>query len=176
TATSGVVITNASGGTHAFGPLTLSGANAGDFTVAANLCADAPLAPGERCVIAVDFKPQALGPRTAVLTTTFGVRAVPVRIELSGIGTAPVLVVEPKAVDFGPADVGTTVEKTLTLSNAGAGALVVGTVVLRSGTPDFVVGADACSGHTLQKSEKCEVVLRFSPSAPGARNGELAVA
>ena len=179
TASSGVVITNASTATLAFGPVTITGAHAGDFTVTANLCADgplAPLAPGARCVIAVDFKPGALGPRTAILTTTFGVRAVPVVIELVGIGVAPVLVVEPEAVDFGPADVGTTVEKTLTLSNGGAGALVVGTVVLRSGTPDFTVGDDGCGGKTLQASETCEVVLRFTPSAPGSRNGELAVA
>ncbi|WP_018681103.1 choice-of-anchor D domain-containing protein [Actinokineospora enzanensis] len=75
-------------------------------------------------------------------------------------------------VDFGPVTVGHTATRTVSLSHKGFGPLPIGSLAL-TGSGDFSLGADACSGHVLHSGESCEVSLRFTPSTAGDRAAVL---
>jgi hypothetical protein len=83
----------------------------------------------------------------------------------------PTLVADP--VDFGPADIGSTLTRTATLRVEGAGPVTVASIAV-DGT-DFTAGPDTCAGTTLHREGTCLAGVAFSPSAAGARAGRLLV-
>ena len=67
----------------AFSNISISGANAGDFSIGSNTCS-ASLAGGESCLVTVVFTPKSSGPRSAALTLTDNANCSPQQITLSG--------------------------------------------------------------------------------------------
>ncbi len=76
---------------------------------------------------------------------------------------------------FGARAVGSTSgTRTITLTNAGAGSLGIGTAELSgSDSGDFVVVVDGCSGITVAVGGACSFDIRFEPSATGDRSATL---
>jgi hypothetical protein len=71
-------------------------------------------------------------------------------------------------VPFGDVTLATTDTQTVTVTNDGAGALVLGTVGgLDPLDAPFAVANDSCSGQTLTKAASCTFDVTFSPTATG---------
>jgi hypothetical protein len=78
----------------------------------------------------------------------------------------------PATVDFGSVTVGAAGSRTVTLTNAGEGPVVVNGAALKAGGP-FSVAADGCVQKVLATGETCDVTVAFSPGAAGAAGATL---
>ena len=181
-----VTITNTGANPQVVGPLSITGPNAADFTIdPTSTCTSAPLPPGGSCVVYVRFTPGGTGSRSASLAGTFA--GTPFTVPLLGSGTPttttppttiplPTVSIQPSPVDFGVVDLGAApVSRTATVTNQGPGVLVISGVALRSGTPDFALASQDCTGRSLTAGASCTVGVTFAPTVLGARNGEVAV-
>ena len=72
----------------AISSVALSGAHPKDFAVAATDCLDAPVSPGNKCVIRITFRPASAGTRTAGMVIADNGPGSPYTIELVGIGVS----------------------------------------------------------------------------------------
>ena len=88
-ATKKLTVTNNGPGTlEIFGTPQILGANAGDFTIIVNGCEFTSLAPGQSCALEINFKPSALGLRTAYVSfiTNLANPNLEKQVPLSGTG------------------------------------------------------------------------------------------
>ncbi|MGX7829332.1 choice-of-anchor D domain-containing protein [Actinokineospora sp. 24-640] len=83
----------------------------------------------------------------------------------------PAIAADP--VDFGAAEVGTTLNRTATLRVVGAGPLRIASITVDGA--DFTPGADTCVGVALHRLGECLAGVAFTPTAPGPRAGRLVV-
>lgn len=95
-------------------------------------------------------------------------------VDLLGGATMPDLVIDPDSVNFGAADVGSTVEEQVDLYNAGDAPLQVTSIT----TTDAVFGFGLASSLPLEipAGAREAVTLTFSPTTTGTWSGELQVA
>ena len=178
-----VTVSNSGASAAGIGPVTITGANAGDF-VPANPCAPS-LAAGANCEISVSFRPavgSAPGARSATLNV---VGATPSTVALSGAATQASVSV-PTSVNFGSQLAGTAgASEPIAVANSSSGAfagpLVVSSVT-KSGTNagDFAVTADGCTGSSTPPGGNCSLQVEFKPvpastcgSGNGARSASL---
>jgi hypothetical protein len=91
-----------------------------------------------------------------------------------GRGT-PVLGISPASLAFGNVPVGqTSAAQTLTLSNTGTGNLTLGALALSgANAAEFALGADTCSSQNLPPAATCIVDVSLTPTATGARTGQI---
>jgi FG-GAP-like repeat len=82
----------------------------------------------------------------------------------------PIPVLTPTSLKFANQVIGSTsAAKTVTLANIGTATLNIGSVTTGG---DFAVASSTC-GPSLAVGKKCKVKVNFTPSAPGARTGDL---
>ena len=156
----------------------LAGTDPGDFT-ATNNCT-ATVIPGKTCTISVGFKPTASGARSATLAIASNGGNQTVTLSGTGSGSptvsldAPVggLTYPDTTVGAPPSDA--TNMPTVTLTNTGAGALNISAITVSN---DFVRdSAGTCLPNTaIAAGQKCTLVVKFSPTAAGARSGGLTI-
>jgi len=91
------------------------------------------------------------------------------------VAGAPVLGINPASLAFGNVSVGqTSAAQTLTLSNTGTGNLTLGTLALSgANAAEFALGADTCSSQSLAPAANCTVDVSLTPTATGARTGQI---
>lgn len=156
---------------------SITGTNAGDFSVVdPNVCSS-QVPPGGSCIISVAFSPTALGSRSATLTAT-SPSATSVSATLSGTSVTPAnLSISPTSFDFGTVTVSqTSAQKVFTVSNSGqasSGNLFVGLSGNSAG--DFNVVTTTCNGVSLGQGQSCTVTVTFGPTATGSRSATLSV-
>jgi hypothetical protein len=182
-------------------PLSISGANAGDFALAAGTTCTANLSlaaanaggtGGGSCVMAVTFTPSAVGQRTATLQVTDNsgeVSGTTQMVTLTGTGVAPAAALSAPSVTFASPQIeGTTsAAQSVTLTNTGQAPLVL------SGAPLSITGANAgdfalAAGTTCIANlslaaanaggtggGSCVIALTFAPVAVGPRAATLQV-
>ncbi|HEY6140237.1 MAG TPA: choice-of-anchor D domain-containing protein [Thermoanaerobaculia bacterium] len=126
------------------------------------------LAPNESCSVAVVFAPAGGGTQAADIAVE--TNAGTTKISLSGEGKA-IPPVDLGPTDFGRAQVGTAVERTVRFMNSGAMPLSMKAAV----SAPFEIADDACAG-TIAPGGNCEVRLRFRPATGGSATGELRLA
>ena len=83
----------------------------------------------------------------------------------------------PASQNFGSQPVGgTSAAQTFTISNAGTGSLILGSLSI-TGTSgsDFTKQNDNCSGQTLAPSATCTVDAKFAPASPGSKSASLSI-
>ncbi len=85
-ATQSITVTNSGSASLAVSSASVSGTNAGDFTLV-NGCT-ASVAPGSNCSIAVTFDPSAAGARTATLSIADNASGSPQTVAVSGTGSS----------------------------------------------------------------------------------------
>ncbi len=172
-------------------PLTLSvalaGTNPGDFTASA---CPATLAATASCTVNVAFKPTATGARSAVLRFTDNSNNVAGSIQevgLSGTGTQTAITATPNPVAFGNSRVpallvsGTTVTKTVSVTNSGTAPLSITTSSIGAATTssfpgDYTIAANSCLNTTRAVgSAACTITIRFGARARGTRNATLII-
>ncbi|MGH9121591.1 MAG: choice-of-anchor D domain-containing protein, partial [Acidimicrobiales bacterium] len=160
---------------------TAFGPNPTDFVPyqPGSTCSSLPITinAGNSCTIVFAFKPTVAGPESAgrVLGGTFSNS--PVSLALQGTGTVtPAIQFSPPSEAFGNVTLGTSTNKTVTVTNVGNGPLVFtpGSVTLGGLNVDqFGVVNDTCSGATLSPAATCKVVVDFAPTIPGSSVANL---
>jgi hypothetical protein len=155
--------------------LTVTGANASEFARTGTCAANGTVNPNATCTIIMTFTPAALGARSAtvnVISNAQGTVALPV----SGTGMAPptaaVTLIPPNGVTFVDTQVGaTSAMQTVVISNTGNAPLTLQSV---TATAEFTA-SHAC-GASIAAGMNCQVGVRFTPAAAGARTGSLSIA
>jgi hypothetical protein len=164
-------------------PMTLgnggiSGTGASSYEKTADTCSSATLEVGSSCQVSVRFTPASVGDKTADFTIADNSPTSPHVISLTGTGIAPVATLSKTAIDFGNRLVGTTSTSSgFAIKNTGAGSLVIGTPTIagpNSAEFAFAPGSN-CAGASLAAGSTCQILVRFSPSATGARSATVSI-
>jgi uncharacterized protein YjiK len=152
------------------GSLQFSVSNGGSFSLAA----------GASRTLAVSYTPASQASHTATLTIASNDPDQPsAAVSLTGTGTAalvPDVASNPTSVAFPSTEVGTVIDRTVTLSNAGTGTLSVSsTTISGSGASHFSIVAGGGT-FNLASGATRNVSVRFRPQSLGTANASLVVA
>ncbi len=175
TKTETVTITNEGDLDLGINSVSVSGADAIDFTVN-NSCTT--LAGGESCTVDVTFAPSTDGARSAQLDiASTDEDEANVAVALSGTGElepTPEIDVTSDGTDFSAVNIGETANGTITVTNTGNGPLSVNNVTL-DGDSAFSVDGTACIGAILATDESCTVNVGFNPGSEGDFSGNVTI-
>ena len=163
--TKALTVTNSGSAT-----LNITGANAsGDFALVSSFCS--ALAPGASCSANVTFSPTASGARSGAIIISSNAASSPTTVQLTGTGTTGITV-STSSLTFAAQGISTTSpSQTITVSNFGAAALTISSVVASG---DF--GATNDCSVPLTTGASCHIQVTFTPSAAGNRTGTLTIA
>ncbi|HEY2667714.1 MAG TPA: choice-of-anchor D domain-containing protein [Actinomycetota bacterium] len=175
-----VVATNTTNNTYMVTAApSITGPNAGDFTIAAgNTCtASSTLGPKASCTMTIQFKPAGTGTRSATVALPVNDNAAPHTAILTGVGQAVAPTFGPPSAAFGAAFVHqVTKPVNFSLTNVTGAPVTVNSVKLGQPNPsDFIIGSDTCSGATVPDAGSCTVSVSFDPTTIGARSSNLSV-
>jgi hypothetical protein len=153
--------------------VSLTGANAADFTLAAGDCQGATVAAFGSCQISVSFLPTAAGQRNASVSITDNTIASPQQVFLSGRGTFVKLV--PSALNFGSVKAGSiSAPQTITVINTSVSAVGINGIVVTGAEAGDFQESNTC-GRVLAAAASCSIIVRFVPTVTGARAATLDV-
>jgi hypothetical protein len=141
--------------------ISMAGGAAGAFGGSQN-CQGNTLAPGASCQITYTFSPTAPGVVTATTGGTVNDQAF--SFSMRGEGLAPRFRITPFAFDFGPVDVGTSEQRSVSVTNMGLAPVVVS---MTGGAAGVFGGSQNCQSNTLAPGVSCQITYTFSPTAPG---------
>ena len=166
-----VTLTNDGNTTIHVSSATLTGSGA--FSVAANTCSGAALAPGGACTLQVGFAPPSLGSFTATLSLSDDASNSPQTVALSGSGVQPAVSLSASSLAFGNQVVGSkSANKAIVLTNSGTDTLNIGAAT--AGLP-FAIAADGCSNTALAPGASCTIQVDYAPAATGPSSGALSI-
>lgn len=163
----GATITLSNPGTDV---LTISSlaTGSGDFTVLAS--APIVLAPGGSTAFTVLFTPSIEATVSDTLTIVSDAATSPTTVALTGTGVAPAIAVDPPALSFGDVRVGTTVTRTVTVSNPGTDTLTISSI-----TADGAFAAATAAPLLVAPGDTAAIDVDFTPPAVGAATGTLTI-
>ena len=105
-----------------------------EFELVQDSCTDRLVEPQQSCVAEVVFSPGEMGERGAALEVHAEMPDSPARLELAGVGIAPLVALSPSTLSFGSQDVATTSgAKTITVRNSGTAPLEIEGLGLEGG-------------------------------------------
>ena len=160
-----LLVTNTGSGDLVVESVTITGVNATNFAITNNTCV-APLAPAVTCTVDVTFTPNATGVRLAsVVIATNAVVAPTVFVALSGTGQAVTATTTATIANarFGRVLRGTSVTKTVLVTNTGANPLVITAAFVGAA---FTVNLGTCA-TPVRVGRTCKLNVTFSPVAVG---------
>lgn len=129
------------------------------------------ISPQNACAIYVSFTPAQAKNYMGTLSITDDGPASPHVVKLTGSGPAPAAVLSTASLSFGSEIIGsTTTAQTVTLTNPGQDSLTF-TSIAASG--DFAQTNNCLGG--VKVGSKCTIAVKFTPTASGARTGELTI-
>jgi hypothetical protein len=161
--------------------VALTGADAGSFRKPPEFdkCSGATVPVGGWCNVAVRFRPDGVGSKSAMLEFTDDALGSPHRVTLVGTGTpGPWLTESPQGLKFGRVHVGTTTAtKTVTLTNTGSASMKISAISVGGANPgDFVGLSETCTALAgLGPDQSCSAQIAFRPTATGARQAHLTI-
>lgn len=147
--------------------LRISGANAADFMLLGPPMPQT-IGPGDSLGITVRFTPSARGRRVATLTATTS-DGESVQILLEGTGLSGELAFTASAYDFGQVEVGSSVDRSVTITNRGNAPATISS--LTASGPFTVLSNMA--GVTIDPGASTTTLVRFSPTTTGSQVGAL---
>jgi hypothetical protein len=162
--------------------VAITGADERDFAVTSQMCTRAPIAPRERCLIQLEFRPRAPGRRAAQLVITDNAPGNPHRVALSGsvyeAPATPGVKVAPGALNFGSALVGRArIPEHVQVTSVGTAPLQVSRVTLDgANVEDFRIVEETCSRSPVRQDTSCTISVEFGPRAVGTRSAVLVIA
>ena len=172
-----VTMTNTGNATLSVTGVSVTGANAGDFSQT-NTCGSS-LAAGAKCTISVTFAPTAAGARSASVSITDNAANSPQSIPLSGTGVAaaPVASLTPAGgLNFASQTIGTTsAAQAITLANTGNASLSISGITLTGADPGDFSETNTC-GSSVAAGAKCTISVTFTPAATGTLTASISVA
>lgn len=133
----------------------------------------AELSAGAFCTVTVTATSDNYDTRKAQLQITSNDPKKPLyTVSLKARAKPPKISRKPGSVNFGRVSLGTSVDRTLTITNKGVTDLTFGTLVVAGDNPgDFSFAPAACP--TLAREEPCVLTVTFTPSASGKRAAVL---
>jgi hypothetical protein len=160
---------------------TLTGNDAGDFTITADGCNTKVLTPSATCTITVQFAPTTAGAKRATLSVT-GTPGGTAVSQLSGTALADSsLAIDPTSKDFNSVTISTNgssfATATFVISNPGGvatgvpSAAVTGTDAGQFSIPAATNGCTAA----IPAMGSCMLTVRFAPTATGLKSASLSV-
>ena len=156
---------------------TITGGNAGDFSISNNQCPSS-LAAGSQCYVQIAFTPTAVGPRSSTLQVTDSAPGSPQTLSLFGTGQTPVqtLGLEYSALVFGTQTVGTTsgVMTNYIYNNGNAAISFSSFNITGTNASEFTISTNEC-GSSLAAGSYCYVQLTFTPAGTGQRVANLQI-
>jgi hypothetical protein len=171
-----VTLTNTGTATLILNSISITGANAGDFSQT-NTCGRS-VAAGSNCIITVIFAPTGTGIRSASLSVADNAPTSPQRASLSGAGAGPAVTFSPTSLTFGVRRLGTrSATQRITLSNTGNAALTITNIAITGGNAEDFSQTNTCplSPSMLAAGKNCSLSVTFEPTAPGIRTASLSV-
>ena len=152
--------------------LAFGGAQAAEFSLAADACSGRRLAPGESCSVTVAFRTSVGGVRTGTLEVSDGYGSAG-SAALTGTGGTVVFTLTPPGVGFGARILGASAETLAVLRNTGTMPsgeinsfnLCTGSLAGLPCAPEFESLSANCG--TLSPGGSCTVQLRFTPVVLG---------
>jgi IPT/TIG domain-containing protein len=187
-ATTDVTITNSGLAQLNITSITLTGADAGQYTIGAPTSGTAcplgasNLAAGANCKVGVAFAPTSTGLKNANVSVADDAAASPQTVPLTGTGTVPAVTFAPVNVPFGNQRVGTTSAKTdVTITNSGLAQLNINSIgLIGTDTSQFALGAPTSGTpcpllgpSNLAAGANCKVGVTFAPTTSGAKTASL---
>jgi hypothetical protein len=157
--------------------VSISGANASDFTVADNCPSSLPA--GNLCFIYVTFTPSVTGLRSAQLLLSYGPNGGTTIIPLSGFGlaaTASLAITPSPALFQQAAAIGYTVYTSINITNTGTENVTLSKVAIGGmDRPDFGIQNNNCpmGPAPLAPGYSCSIEIAFTPKALGIRLANL---
>lgn len=141
----------------------------GDFAETDDCTTGVPSAGS--CTFSVTFTPTAPGVRSGAVVIQDDAAGSPHKINLSGTGFGQDASLAPTSLTFPSQPIGTTsTAQTVTLTNSGNAPLAISNV---QATGDYAQ-TNNCPG-SLNPGSGCTIIITFSPTVAGARNGTLSV-
>jgi Abnormal spindle-like microcephaly-assoc'd, ASPM-SPD-2-Hydin/Beta-propeller repeat len=149
-------------------PLLISSiTTSGDFSETDNCSPSVPA--GGTCTFNVTFKPTAPGSRFGTILIQDNAVGTPHFINLSGVGSTPVVSLSATSLSFGSEQVNaTSTAQTLTLTNTGNATLNLSII---AATGNFAETNNCAASIALGAS--CQVQVTFTPTTGGALTGSL---
>lgn len=160
--------------------ISITGANAGEFSESDNCGAPTVLAPSKSCTISVIFTPTASGLQQATLLSTDNAPGSPQSVQLSGVGLTPpppkpAVTLTPSGVLFSTITQGTSsAPATVTLMNSGNAALHITSVMVGGNNSNDFSSTNNCIG-TFAAGNGCIISVTFAPLAAGERTETIAL-
>jgi hypothetical protein len=170
-------VTNTGGSSLTVGTLSLSGANANQFSKSSDNCSGQVVAGGGSCTVQVTFSPTSTGAKSGTLNIPSDApNNTNLTATLTGTDTEANISVDLSTKNYGALNVGSTSAQTFTITNSGTASLVIGTVAI-SGTnaAEFVKGTDTCNGQTVAASATCTIQVTFTPASAGSKSATLSI-
>jgi hypothetical protein len=158
--------------------VTLTGTDAGEFSISADSCSGAPINPLSQCTVSVVFSPTTAGSKLASLVITHDAPYSPSRIYLSGTGLSSEAfpVFSPPSFDFGSQAVGVpSTMRAVVVTNMGAVTLDITSVTLTGPDLSQFSMVNGC-GATLRSVASCRIDVAFTPTSAGAKSASVSVA
>jgi hypothetical protein len=165
------LLTNTGGATLTITSITVTGANAADFSET-NTCGSS-VAAGASCTINVTFKPMAKGSRTASVSIADNAAGSPQTISLKG--TATVVEVSPASLNFGSVKLGTSSPpQNVSVTNTGTVALSITSIGISGADAGDYSETTTC-GTGLGAGASCWISVTFTPRAKNSRVAQLSI-
>ncbi|HEY3826955.1 MAG TPA: choice-of-anchor D domain-containing protein, partial [Bryobacteraceae bacterium] len=173
-----VTFTNNGSGDLTIVSVTVTGADAADFSQTNNC--PSLLIPATACQVNVTFTPTVGGNRAANVSITNNGGTSPQLVGLSGTGVAPVPVVglAPGSLNFGNQTQNTTsAAQGITVTNNGPGTLTITGIAITGANPGDFGQTNNCpvSPATLVVNATCTINATFTPTATGARAASVSI-
>ncbi|MBY0470019.1 DUF2341 domain-containing protein [bacterium] len=136
------------------------------------------LAAGENCTVVVAFAPTANGAASGKITINYNAGSA--EINLAGTGTSPSLAISDGATyNFGSVAVGSSANKSFTVSNSGTGMASSLVAAALSAPFSFVggnyPGVGGTCGVAIAAGANCTIAVSYAPSAAGVSNANLSL-
>jgi hypothetical protein len=168
-----ITINNPGDAPLTFSNISISGANAGDFTI--DTSEGGTSIPAQTIgYIEVSFTPKDVGTRTASLVLTDNALDSPQTISLTGTGVAPAnIVISANNLVFPNQALNTSSPpQTITLTNTGGEGVRFNPLVPFGSDFAFIPQNNSCF-YGLLPGETCTFTATFTPTAPGPRTGGI---
>lgn len=143
---------------------------------------NAGLSPDQSFTAEVCYLPPTEGPDSGELVVTTNAANRPsLTVPLQANGAAPCITVNPDRLDFGPALVGASTPRPVTITSCGAEELLVTNVYLTDETsPAYSLGEQyefpiRLPGATPENQPSDNVVVNFNPDSEAAYGGQLVI-
>ena len=160
--------------------LTITGTNDTEFSIEAETCTSAPIAPSGNCTAEIVFSPATEGAKSANLSVSSDdpvQNPFDVPLTGTGINATQNISVTPTSKDFGEVGVGGFSEiLTVTILNNGTGNLTLGELIIDGiDSTEFIIETDNCLETILAPSENCTAEVDFWPESEGVKSANLSI-